>query len=318
MYCTKCGKQIRDGSKFCGFCGANLSVEERQVSENTMTLENVRKKANQLYQENAPKVKEVINTAGERAGQIYQENAPKVKDAINNASEKATQLYQENAPKVKQALDTAGTVISEKAQSINKETGSADSKKKGVIALIAAAIACLAFVGVIGMIFGRPEPSMEAFKKQAQRYAKKHRYNLEDIYFENVDDDTFAEISDIFYTLAYNYLHTKERAVIVADYYTLDPEGEGKLDYEIYMEILYCDFWDESVAEIAYSKVEEEVEGHYDKKSGKNYQYMEGSYNGYYWIGIYRYKNKMLLCQTFPGDVEDAQEIAKKCGFITK
>ena len=32
MYCIKCGKQIKDDSKFCEFCGANISAKTSLMS----------------------------------------------------------------------------------------------------------------------------------------------------------------------------------------------------------------------------------------------------------------------------------------------
>jgi hypothetical protein len=31
MYCTKCGKQIEDGSRFCEFCGASLTNDSQET-----------------------------------------------------------------------------------------------------------------------------------------------------------------------------------------------------------------------------------------------------------------------------------------------
>ena len=28
MFCPNCGKELPDGSKFCGFCGADISKEQ--------------------------------------------------------------------------------------------------------------------------------------------------------------------------------------------------------------------------------------------------------------------------------------------------
>lgn len=40
MYCAKCGKEIRDGSKFCGFCGASVAASVKKtegMSETALT-----------------------------------------------------------------------------------------------------------------------------------------------------------------------------------------------------------------------------------------------------------------------------------------
>ena len=29
MFCPNCGKELPDGSKFCGFCGADISKEQK-------------------------------------------------------------------------------------------------------------------------------------------------------------------------------------------------------------------------------------------------------------------------------------------------
>ena len=33
MFCTKCGKQIPDSTKFCPYCGANCSPEQDIASQ---------------------------------------------------------------------------------------------------------------------------------------------------------------------------------------------------------------------------------------------------------------------------------------------
>ena len=39
MYCIKCGKEIKDGSKFCEFCGADVSSEKANTVMTTSTVE---------------------------------------------------------------------------------------------------------------------------------------------------------------------------------------------------------------------------------------------------------------------------------------
>ena len=39
MYCTKCGKEIKDGSKFCEFCGADVSGEKSNPTITNPTVE---------------------------------------------------------------------------------------------------------------------------------------------------------------------------------------------------------------------------------------------------------------------------------------
>ena len=39
MYCTKCGKEIKDGSKFCEFCGADVSGEKLNPAMTNPTVE---------------------------------------------------------------------------------------------------------------------------------------------------------------------------------------------------------------------------------------------------------------------------------------
>ena len=29
MFCPNCGKELPDGSKFCGFCGADIAAEQK-------------------------------------------------------------------------------------------------------------------------------------------------------------------------------------------------------------------------------------------------------------------------------------------------
>ena len=36
MFCTKCGKQIPDSTKFCPYCGANCSPEQDITRLNVM------------------------------------------------------------------------------------------------------------------------------------------------------------------------------------------------------------------------------------------------------------------------------------------
>ena len=169
MYCTNCGKEIPDNSKFCGYCGAPTANAQNTQNQNTATLQDMQKK-----------VREALNTAGEKAGQIYQENAPKVKEALNNAGEKAGQLYQENAPKVKEALNNAGTTINEKAQDVSAKISSVEPKKAKKTAIIAAAVVvCLAVVGLLGkMLFKKPELTVERFDELAEKYAD---YELPDM-----------------------------------------------------------------------------------------------------------------------------------------
>ena len=171
MYCTNCGKEIPDNSKFCGYCGAPTANAQNTQNQNTATLQDMQKK-----------VREALNTAGEKAGQIYQENAPKVKEALNNAGEKAGQLYQENAPKVKEALNNAGTTINEKAQDVSAKISSVEPKKAKKTAIIAAAVVvCLAVVGLLGkMLFKKPELTVERFDELAEKLAEKLDFDYEE------------------------------------------------------------------------------------------------------------------------------------------
>ncbi|GEM_PF-3271277 len=201
MYCSKCGKEIPDNSTFCPFCGAPTANAQQAQNQNTATLQDMQKKvrealntagekAGQIYQENAPKVREALNNAGEKAGQLYQENAPKVKEALNNAGEKAGQLYQENAPKVKEALNNAGTTINEKAQGVSTKIASIEPKKAKKTAVIAAAaVVCLAIVGLLGkMLFKKPELTVERFDELAEKLADQLDLDYDECY-EVAEDD---------------------------------------------------------------------------------------------------------------------------------
>ncbi len=310
MYCTKCGKQIRDGSNFCGFCGARITRAEKKETGNSAVIEDVQKKVSQVYRENAPKVKDAIGMAGEKAGQIYQENAPKVKEALNNVGEKASQIYQENAPRVRQALGNAGETINEKTQDISKKISSADPEKKNKARLIITAAACIALVFLVGkLIFGTGRPSMKSFENQAEKYARKNHYDLSEIYYPNVDDDTFWGISNGLYYLAYDYMHTKERALIAANTESVDFRN---------LEVLYGEFLSKEDARRAFGMLKEGLEYELTGMKSKDYKYITGVADDFYSFGLYLEGDKMLLFLAAPDDTADAINIARKCGFSAK
>ena len=65
MYCIKCGKEIDNTSIFCPFCGTK--VAKPAEPENSISLEQVQQKITDVYNENAPKVREALNTAADKA-----------------------------------------------------------------------------------------------------------------------------------------------------------------------------------------------------------------------------------------------------------
>ena len=44
MFCTKCGKQIPDSTKFCPYCGANCSPEQDIAGQAGQVFNKVEKK----------------------------------------------------------------------------------------------------------------------------------------------------------------------------------------------------------------------------------------------------------------------------------
>lgn len=51
MYCSKCGKKINEDSKFCNFCGYELSANSNTISENKSWYELTQENKDKLIKE---------------------------------------------------------------------------------------------------------------------------------------------------------------------------------------------------------------------------------------------------------------------------
>ena len=49
MFCTKCGKQIPDSTKFCPYCGANCSPEQDIASQAGQVFNKVEKELGSAF-----------------------------------------------------------------------------------------------------------------------------------------------------------------------------------------------------------------------------------------------------------------------------
>ena len=62
MFCTKCGKQIPDSTKFCPYCGANCSPEQDIAGQAGQVFNKVEKELGSAFDE----VKQSFNRSEER------------------------------------------------------------------------------------------------------------------------------------------------------------------------------------------------------------------------------------------------------------
>ena len=51
MFCTKCGKQIPDSTKFCPYCGANCSPEQDIAGQAGQVFNKVEKELGSAFDE---------------------------------------------------------------------------------------------------------------------------------------------------------------------------------------------------------------------------------------------------------------------------
>lgn len=62
MYCSKCGKQIELGQKFCGNCGNKISTSMKQTEFDKWINRDVQKGINKLKEESKKRIKKDTNT----------------------------------------------------------------------------------------------------------------------------------------------------------------------------------------------------------------------------------------------------------------
>ena len=70
MFCKNCGKELKDGAKFCASCGAQMPVEEPVATENEA-------KETPAQQENAEQIQPVEEAPAFKEPIIAEENKPK-------------------------------------------------------------------------------------------------------------------------------------------------------------------------------------------------------------------------------------------------
>ncbi len=275
MYCIKCGKEIDNTSIFCPFCGTK--VVKPAEPENSISLEQVQQKITDVYNENAPKVKEALNTAGETAEKLYQENAPKVKEALNTAADKAAET-----------AETIRQTVAQQAPEVTKKV------KSSRIPLIAAAVilVCALGFGAYRLLFGG-SPSVERFEKTAEKYEEKWgedcstEISEEDEYYYDIDpEETIC--------LSVSNAATWESAEFMLSEFENEKDAEAIMAYER----------EESESDSSFT---------YEESGGKEFLHADDYYG--VTIGIVR-KGKIILLYHYPKSMaKTAEKFIRDIGF---
>lgn len=122
MYCSKCGKELADGAKFCPNCGSQVGNVE-QLTNNVPSEIDARAAANAAV-ENASKFMSVmLNKGAKNAKILAQKTAQASKeftDKTKKTSQQAIAVANENNTEVGDAPTNTVDVMTENQQLVNK------------------------------------------------------------------------------------------------------------------------------------------------------------------------------------------------------
>lgn len=142
MFCTKCGNQMPDGSRFCTSCGAAMAVPAAPVAGDTY--------------EQAPAAREPVLTEAP----VFAEEATPVEEAPSYETAPLWEETPETEPFYTPQQEAASTEEALPAEPVEKKSG-----KKRIILLAAAAAVVLALlVSMIALIVAGSSPEAKLFK----------------------------------------------------------------------------------------------------------------------------------------------------------
>ncbi len=117
QFCTNCGSELQDGIKFCPECGVAINEEVSNVKNKLSKDKNYSETISKVYK------KALDQTEGfvKKAKEVYDENAPEIKDNIGQSYEKVRDKSDDFTQKAKEVYDGNAPEIKEKLHSINKQ-----------------------------------------------------------------------------------------------------------------------------------------------------------------------------------------------------
>lgn len=153
MFCTHCGKELDDGSKFCIYCGERLEEDPAETPAAEQTAAAVNAAAEEAKEAVSEAAEEAKDTVTEAAAEV-KETVAEVKDTVTDAAAQANEASAETAEK---AQDAAAQTAENVTDAIVPAAGGAAKtidvssllKNKKALVIAGAAVAVLLLIIII-------------------------------------------------------------------------------------------------------------------------------------------------------------------------